>query len=105
MVDLINSSNEEKVKYYYALGIALGKAIVKKGGILENRYRKLARGFADNLYPDAKTRLDEVVELLIIAEVYIPHLDNLYAMSDDEKNKAIHSILNFAMKPIAENNK
>lgn len=103
MVDLINGTKEEKSKYYYALGMELGKAIVKKGGLLKTRYEKYIRSLNDNMYPDTRTKFNELIELLIIAEVYIPHIDNLYVMSDDEKNKAIHSILNFAMKPIAEN--
>ena len=104
MVDLINGTNEEKMKYYYALGMAFGKAISRKGGLLQTRYEKYIRGLNDNMYPDTRTRLNELVELLIIAEVHIPHIDSLYSMSDVEKNKAIHSILNFAMKPIAKNN-
>lgn len=105
MVDLINGTKEEKSKYYYALGMELGKAVIKKGGMLKTRYEKYIRSLNDNMYPDTKTKLNELIELLIIAEVYIPHIDTLYAMPDDEKNKAIHSILNFAMKPIAENKK
>ena len=105
MVDLINGTKEEKTKYYYALGMELGKVIVEKGGILKTRYEKYIRSLNDNMYPDTRTKFNELIELLIIANIYIAHIDKLFIMSDDEKNKAIYSILNFAMKPIAENNK
>lgn len=104
MINLIDCSNEERSKYYYSLGMQLGRAINRKGDKIKVRYNKVIKGLMDNIYPDAKSKLHEVVELLIIAEIYIPSLDQLYMLSDNEKTKAVHSILNFAMKPIAENN-
>ena len=37
MVDLINGTKEEKTKYYYALGMELGKAVIKKRWYVKNK--------------------------------------------------------------------
>lgn len=93
-------TKQERMNYYYMLGKKLGKAVVKKGRQLETRYRNYVRN--PHVYPTTREKFNELVELMIIADLYIPNLQELLTSSDEEKNTVINLILNTAMKPIAE---
>lgn len=94
-------TKQERMNYYYMLGKKLGKAVVKKGGLLETRYRNYVRNL--HICPTTREKFNELVELMLMADFYIPNLTELLASSDEEKRIAINLILNTAMKPIAEN--
>lgn len=94
---------DEQTKYYYALGIELGKKVVKEKGSLENNHRKLMLHLGDNKYfVDTKAELEKLLDVLLEAKISATRLCDLLDASHEEQKKAIWNILNASMKPIEE---
>lgn len=93
----------EKTKHYYTLGLNLGKEISKKGGKLETKYKNLIRNLDTGIFRTPKDKFNELVEIMLMADVYIPNLPELYLSSDKERTTALHLILNACAKAIIEN--
>lgn len=93
---------EEQHKVYYAIGKQLGKAVVKKGGKLRNRHRYFMLNLSN--YPSSQERLEELLNILLLAEVPAIPLVKLLDATPEEQKLAINLVLNTSMKPIEENN-
>lgn len=101
MVDVINDPFKEKSKYYFKIGEALGKAIVKKEGYLKNTHRKLMLNIGN--YPP-KEKLEKLLDLTLKAEIQATQLCELFDADDKTINQAVGYILMSSMKPIVESN-
>lgn len=96
---------EEQNKVYYAIGIQLGKSVVKKAGKLKSLHRKfmLDQSKLDySSYP--KERLKKLLDILLLAEVPAIPLVKLLDATPEEQNRAVNFVLNASMKPIVESN-
>lgn len=101
MVDLIKDNYEEKSKYYYAIGMELGKAVIKKEGSLKTHHRKFMLDLGKEYY-SPQVKLEKLLNILLEAEISAPKLCDLFDADDKSKNQAVWCILNASMRPIED---
>lgn len=96
---------EEQNKIYYAIGIQLGKSVVKKEGKLKNLHRKFMLDQSKLYYSSyPKERLEKLLDILLLAEVPAIPIVKLLDATSEEQNRAVNFVLNASMKPIEESN-
>lgn len=99
LTDLINDNFEKKFKYYYAIGTKLGEVVVEKEGYLKNHHKKFMLSLSKD-FSSPQARLEELLNLLLEAEIPAPKLCNLFDADDKIKNQAVYCILNASMKAL-----